>query len=238
VFSPSRRGRDNTTKHTLENLRENPEAVVSMVDYKMVHQMSLASSDFPKGINEFEKAGFTMLESDQVQPYRVAESPAQFECKVIDIVETGDQGGAGNLVICEIIRMHIDDEILGENNLIDVRKTDFVGRMGGDYYVRANGDAVFEVEKPSSPIGFSIDGLPDEIKFSKILSGNDLGRLGNLKSYPSSEEIQSFSESEFYSELPAMITKNRVKLEHFASELIEKGEVKKALMLLLCTLTE
>jgi flavin reductase (DIM6/NTAB) family NADH-FMN oxidoreductase RutF len=184
IFSPSRRGRDNTTKDTFENLREVPEVVINMVNFEMVQQMSLASSEYPKGINEFVKAGFTPLESESVKPFRVKESPVQFECKVRDIIETGDGPGAGSLVICEIVKMHINESVLDEKGEIDVLKIDLVGRMGGDYYVRTNGDAAFIVPKPLSKPGIGIDVLPESIKFNTLLSGNDLGRLGSLEKFP------------------------------------------------------
>jgi flavin reductase (DIM6/NTAB) family NADH-FMN oxidoreductase RutF len=148
VFSPSRRGRDNTTKHTFENVKEVPEVVINVVNHAMVQQVSDASADFPKGVNEFEMVGFTMQPSDLVKPFRVKESPVQFECRVMQVIETGDGPGAGNLVICEILRMHVNPEILNDKGRIDQQKIDLVGRLGGDFYVRASGDALFEVPKP------------------------------------------------------------------------------------------
>ena len=152
IFSPSRKGRDNTTKHTYENLKEVPEVVINVVNYNMVQQTSLSSTEYPKGVNEFVKAGFTPIPSEMVIPARVKESPVQFECKVREIIETGDQGGAGNLVICEILLIHIDKSVLDDNGNIDPHKIDLVGRMGGDYYCRASGDAVFIVAKPLQKI--------------------------------------------------------------------------------------
>jgi flavin reductase (DIM6/NTAB) family NADH-FMN oxidoreductase RutF len=184
IFSPARRVRNNTIKHTLENIYLNKEVVINVVNYAMVQQMSLASCEFEKGINEFEKAGFTMLASDTVKPYRVAESPAQLECKVIEVIETGTEGGAGNLVICEILKMHINENVLNEKQQIDPNKIDLVARMGGDYYCRASGAALFEVEKPNTNLGMGVDALPSFIKNSKILTGNNLGQLGNCNGIP------------------------------------------------------
>ena len=190
VFSPSRRGRDNTTKHTYDNLKKVPEVVINVVTYDMVQQVSLASSDFPEGINEFEKVGFTMEASDKIKPFRVKESPVQFECKVNQIIETGDQGAAGNLVISEIVKVHINNDVLDANGNVDPLKLDLVGRMGGNYYCRASGSALFEVEKPLTSVGIGVDVLPEHARFSKTLTGNELGQLGNLKSIPTKEEIE------------------------------------------------
>ncbi len=185
IFSPARRGRDNTTKHSYENVLEVPEVVINIVNYSMVQQMSLASTEYPKGVNEFVKAGFTQVPSAIVKPPRVGESPAAFECKVLDVIKTGDQGAAGNLVICEVVMAHIKDEILDAEGKIDPFKLDAVARMGGDWYCRANGEALFKVPKPLDKIGIGIDQLPVEIRNSKILTGNDLGKLANVESIPS-----------------------------------------------------
>ncbi|MEH0158119.1 flavin reductase family protein [Limibacter armeniacum] len=198
VFSPARRVRDNTTKHTLENVLEVPEVVINIVTYNMVEQMSLSSTEYPKGINEFLKSGFTELPSETIKPPRVAESPAQFECKVIDIIQLGNEGGAGNLIVCEVQRAHFSEDILDESGIVDTLKLDPVGRMGGNWYVRANGDALFEVEKPLTTLGIGIDKLPQEIKESPILTGNNLGKLANVEKIPTLEEleqVQSFTVS-------------------------------------------
>ena len=157
VFSPARRGRDNTTKHTFENVKLLPEVVINIVNYSMVQQVNLASTEYEKGINEFEKAGFTPLESDLIKPFRVKESPVQMECKVLNIIETGTEGAAGNLVICEVVKFHYHQEILNEKGQVDPHKIDLVGRMGRDYYVRASGDAVFTLGKPCMQHGIGID---------------------------------------------------------------------------------
>ncbi len=192
VFSPSRRVRNNTTKHTLENAKATKEVVINVVNYDMVQQMSLSSTEYKKGVNEFKKAGLTMLTSDVVKPFRVSESPVQFECKVNDIIALGNEGGAGNLIICEVLKMHISVAILDENNIIDQHKIDLVSRMGGNWYSRAN-KGLFEVPKPLSSIGIGVDNIPQEIRNSNILTGNDLGMLGNISELPTEEEITDFT---------------------------------------------
>ena len=184
IFSPSRRVRDNSTKHTLENVREVDEVVVNMVNFAMVEQTSLASVEFPKGVNEFEKAGFTAIASEKVRPPRVKESPVSFECKVKNVISLGDQGGAGNLVVCEVILMHIQEEVLDKEGSIDPLKLDAVARMGGDYYCHVNQQSMFTVPKPSTAIGIGFDQLPPKIRDSKLLTGNDLGRLASVVSIP------------------------------------------------------
>jgi flavin reductase (DIM6/NTAB) family NADH-FMN oxidoreductase RutF len=191
VFSPSRSGRDNSTKHTLDNVLAVPETVINMVDYKMVQQMSLASTAYAKGVNEFTKSGLTEIASETIQPPRVAESPVQFECKVIEVKALGDQGGAGNLVICEILRIHIDPSILDDKGGIDPMKMDQVARMGGNWYSRAN-QGLFEVPKPVAQTGIGVDNIPDTIRLSSVLTGNDLGMLGNVEQLPSLEEVKEF----------------------------------------------
>ncbi len=188
VFSPARRGRDNTIKHTLENVMATKECVVNVVSYQMVEQMSLASCEYPKGVDEFLKAGFSPVPSDLVRAPRVGESPASFECKVLQVIETGDQGGAGNLVICEVVALHIDNKMLDADGKLDYAKLDLVGRMGADWYVRANQDSMFEVAKPNIKKGLGFDALPKHVVESHILSGNDLGRLANLDVAPTAEE--------------------------------------------------
>jgi flavin reductase (DIM6/NTAB) family NADH-FMN oxidoreductase RutF len=184
IFSPARRVRDNTIKHTLENCHETKEVVISMVNYDMVQQMSLASCEYPKGTSEFEKAGFTTVKADKVKPFLVKESPVNIECIVKQIIETGQDGGAGNLIICEMVAMHINDDVLNEAQQIDPHKIDLVARMGGDYYCRASGNAVFTVPKPNMNLGIGVDHLPVEIRTSTILTGNDLGQLANVSSIP------------------------------------------------------
>lgn len=189
IFSPARRVRDNTIKHTLENVMATKEVVINVVNYSMVQQMSLASCEYPKGVNEFTKSGFTPIASEKVKPFRVKESPVQFECKVRDIIETGHEGGAGNLVIAEIILMHIDNSVMTLDGKIDQHKMDLVGRLGSDWYVRANGDALFEVPKPNRNLGMGVDSLPEAIRLSTILTGNDLGLLANEQSIPDADSV-------------------------------------------------
>lgn len=183
VFSPARRVRDNTTKHTLENVQETGEVVINIVNYDMVEQMSLASTEYPKGVNEFVKAGFTPVESDTVAPPRVKEAPVQFECRVNEVIALGQDGGAGNLVICEVMRLHIDEAILDDHGAIDPSRIDAVARMGGNWYSRAR-NGMFEVEKPLRKLGVGVDALPLAIRNSRVLSGNDLGKLANIEMLP------------------------------------------------------
>lgn len=194
IFSPARRGRDNTTKHTFENAKKVDEVVINIVNYDIVQQMSLSSTEYAEGVNEFEKAGLSMLESHLVKPFRVAESPVQFECKIKEVVETGSEGGAGNLVICHVVKMHINEDILDENGFIDQFKIDQVARMGGNWYTRAR-DGMFEVPKPLSTLGIGVDAIPEKIRNSKVLTGNDLGKLGNVEALPQNGEIEKFLEA-------------------------------------------
>ncbi|MDP3462587.1 MAG: flavin reductase family protein [Bacteroidales bacterium] len=230
IFSPSRRGRDNTTKHTYQNLREIPEVVINVVTYNMVQQVSLSSTEYPKGVNEFVKAGLTPLQSERIRPYRVSESPVQFECKVREIIETGDGPGAGNLVICDILLMHVDQSVLNDKQEIDQEKIDLVGRMGGDYYVRTSGNAKFIVPKPLSSMGIGIDRLPEKIRFSPFLSGNDLGHMGNLEELPDKDLIQNFGEN---TQLKAQISSNHNNVFTLAKNWIAEGRPADALALLM-----
>lgn len=191
IFSPARRVRDNTIKHTLENCIDNKEVVINIVDYNIVQQMSLSSTEYPEGVNEFIKAGFTMLKSDIVKPFRVKESPVQFECKVNEIIPLGNEAGAGNLVICEVLKIHILSTILTEKDRIDQTKLDLVSRMGGAWYSRAN-KGLFEIPKPLFTLGIGVDAIPDFIKESSLFDGNDLGSLGNVEKLPNEEEIIDF----------------------------------------------
>ena len=193
IFSPARRVSNNTTKHTLQNVEATKEVVINVVNYDMVHQMSLSSTEYADGVNEFEKAGLTMLKSDVVKPFRVAESPVQFECKVNDIIKLGSEGGAGNLIICEVVKFHIDDDVLDDKEAIDQKKLDLVARAGGSYYSRAK-KGFFEIPKPLSTLGIGVDSFPDYIRNSMVLTGNDLGMLGNIESLPSEKSIKDFVE--------------------------------------------
>ena len=191
IFSPARSGRTNTTKNTHDNVKTVPEVVINVVTYDMVHQMSLTSSPFEAGVDEFEKAGFTPIASDTSRPFRVKESPVQIECKVLEIKELGQNGGAGNLVICEVQKIHIDERVLDENQMVDQKKIDLVSRMGGNWYCRANDTSMFEVDKPITTIGVGVDSLPINIRTSSQLTGNDLGILGNMLTIPTDEEIKA-----------------------------------------------
>lgn len=226
VFSPARSGRTGATKDTLDNVLEVPEVVINMVDYSMVHQMSLASSPFPKGVSEFEKANFTPIASDLIKPFRVKESPVQIECKVLEVKSLGEKGGAGNLVICEVIKMHIREEILKEDKQIDTQKIDLVSRMGDNWYCRAHGDSLFEVQKPITSIGVGIDVMPNSIKYSKVLSGNNLGLLGSIEAIPSNEEVSAYKKTikEF---------NNEDEKHYYAKTLLEANKVKEAWMVML-----
>jgi flavin reductase (DIM6/NTAB) family NADH-FMN oxidoreductase RutF len=234
IFSPARRVRDNTIKHTLENTMTNHEVVINIVNYNMVQQMSLASCEYPKGTSEFEKAGFTPIASEMVKPFRVKESPVQLECRVNQIIETGHEGGAGNLIICEVLMMHVDDSVLNEKGMIDPHKIDLVARMGGDYYCRASGSAVFEVPKPNLNLGVGIDALPHEVKNSTILTGNHLGILGNSTSIPVvGEVVYDDRLTQIIKEYDNDHAAKVVALHLYAKELIDHGEVEKAWQVLL-----
>jgi flavin reductase (DIM6/NTAB) family NADH-FMN oxidoreductase RutF len=218
IFSPARRGRDNTTKHSYENVLEVPEVVINIVSYAMVQQMSLASTEYPKGVNEFIKAGFTELKSEKVKPPRVAESPASFECRVLQVIPTGDQGAAGNLIICEVLLAHVKDEVLDADGRIDPYKMDAVARMGGDYYCRAQGDAIFKVPKPLERIGVGIDQLPEAIRKSKILTGNDLGMLANVEQIPTASGDISI-------EMKSALNAGEAAVHALAHQYLERGQV-------------
>lgn len=189
IFSPARRGRDNTTKHSLHNVQAVPEVVINVLTYAMVQQANVASGEYPEGVNEFEKAGFTAIPSERVRPFRVKESPVQLECAVKQVIATGTEGAAGNLVICEVLLMHVDETLLNEKGIIDQRRIDLVGRMGGDFYVRAHGDALFELPQPTKHVGIGMDRLPADIRLSTVLTGNELGQLANLPALPDETSV-------------------------------------------------
>lgn len=191
IFSPARRVRDNSTKHTLENVKTVRQVVINVVNYDIVQQASLSSTEYPEGVNEFLKSGLTMLPSDIVKPYRVKESPVQFECKVNDIIALGENGGAGNLVICEVVKIHIDENVLDINGHIDQHKVDLVSRLGANWYSRSNA-GLFEVPKPLVTLGIGVDSIPLNIRESAVFNGNDLGKLGNVETLPTKEEIDTF----------------------------------------------
>jgi flavin reductase (DIM6/NTAB) family NADH-FMN oxidoreductase RutF len=230
VFSPSRRVRDNTTKHTLQNVLEVPEVVINIVSHRMVQQTSLASVEFPKGVNEFRKAGFTEVPSERVKPPRVGESPASFECKVNQVIPLGNEGGAGNLVICEVLLAHFKDEIFDESGKIDPNKVDAVARMGGDYYCRAHGENIFTVPKPTDKISIGIDQIPPSIRNSTVLTGNDLGILGSSLSLPDDQTIRLFKASPEYQ---ALAERDKESIHTLAKQYLREGRVEEAWKILL-----
>jgi flavin reductase (DIM6/NTAB) family NADH-FMN oxidoreductase RutF len=234
VFSPSRRVRDNTTKHSLQNVLEVPEVVINIVDYDMVQQTSLASCEFPKNTNEFIKAGFTPVPATIVKPPMVKESKVKMECKVLEVKPLGEKGGAGNLVICEVLVMHIDDSILNENNLIDQRKLHHVARLGGDWYCKIDESNLFIVEKPNVKLGIGVDVLPAHVRNSHILSGNNLGQLANLHEMPvinpAFDDDHLKQIIQYYSVSPEEMEKE---LHTYAKKLLEQGKVQEAWQVLL-----
>jgi len=237
IFSPARRVRDNTTKHTLDNILEVKECVINIVNYSMVQQMSLASTDYPKGINEFEKAGFTMLPSKLVKPPRVAEAPVQLECLVTEVIHLGEQPGAGNLILAEIKLIHIEESILDAEGKIDQEKIDLVARLGGDWYCRVTKDNLFKVPKPLTTLGIGVDALPKAVRNSMVLTGNDLGLLGNLEKMPSLEEVDDvLMLPEVKEIMDATIgdSVNRTReLQELAKEMLAAGKTETALKVVL-----
>ncbi|MDI1257416.1 MAG: flavin reductase family protein [Flavobacterium sp.] len=231
IFSPARRVRDNTVKHTLINAEITRQVVINIVDFEIVQQASLSSTEYPTGVNEFVKAGLTAIPSDVVKPYRVAESPVQFECKVNDIIQLGTEGGAGNLVICEVVKIHISEKILDENGNIDQKKIDLVSRLGGNWYSRANA-GLFEVEKPLTTLGIGVDQIPSFIRESVIFNGNDFGKLGNVESLPTTEEINIFVK-ENISVKGALSADDEEKVHLKAKEYLDKDDVLAAWKVLL-----
>lgn len=231
IFSPARRVRDNTIKHTLENVYETKEVVINIVNYPMVQQMSLSSTEYPKGVNEFVKAGFTELPSEMVKPPRVKEAPVQLECKVKEVIELGQEAGAGNLIICEIVLIHISEDVLGENGLIDQHKIDLVARMGYNWYCRASGDSLFEVPKPLTTLGIGVDAMPEHIRKSKHLTGNHLGMLGNVEQLPDETSVNEFKLLEL-SDLFIQHQDNPAELEKLLAQAainyLDKGLVEEA----------
>ncbi len=236
-FLPPAGGRDNTLKNTYENVKEVPEVVISMVTYSMVQQVNLASNEFPRGVNEFEKAGFHPLPSDKIKPFLIKESPVNFECRVLQIIETGNGPSAGNLVVCEVLRMHVDESVLDAKGMIDIEKLDLVARMGGDYYCRASGTSLFKVEKPGAIVAIGIDKLPENVRNSHVLSGNDLGILGSFSTLPSDDELNRVL---FMSEIRTVLDnypyddpRRETLLHEYARNLLREGKAREALCLLM-----
>lgn len=235
IFSPARRGRDNTTKHTYENAKVVRECVINIVNYDIVQQMSLASVEYAKGVNEFVKAGLTPIASDVVKPFRVKESPVQIECKINDVIELGTNGGAGNLVICEVLRIHIDEKILDEKGNIDPHKIDQVARLGGDWYARVR-PGLFEVAKPNVKIGIGVDQIPSDIRLSKILTGNHLGQLGNVEALPDETSVNEYKLTELadlFIEFENDQASLEIELHKRAAALLDAGDVQQAWLTLL-----
>ena len=231
IFSPARRMRDNTIKHTLINCEATKEVVINVVDYDIVQQMSLSSTEYPDGVNEFVKAGLTAIPSDIVRPFRVLESPIQMECKVNQIIELGTEGGAGNLVICEVVKIHLNENILDEEGKIDQKKLDLVSRLGNNWYSRAN-MGLFEVEKPIATLGIGIDNIPEFIKESNNFSGNDLAKLANVENLPTSEEINIFVSNNFMVK-GILSSDDTIKIHNKAKEFLNNNDALSAWKVLL-----
>lgn len=227
IFSPARRVRDNTTKHTLENALKTKEVVINVVNFEMVQQTSLASTEYDKNVNEFDKAGFKMIKSEQVKPYRVYESPVQYECSVNDIIELGQKPGAGNLIICEVLRMHINKNILDENNVIDQYKLDLVARAGGSFYSRSR-STFFEIPKPLHKKGVGVDTIPEDILSSEVLTGNNFGMLGNVEAIPSQDDVNKFIKDK-----PKYLGLEINEKHKFAQEFLKNNDVLSAWKVLL-----
>jgi flavin reductase (DIM6/NTAB) family NADH-FMN oxidoreductase RutF len=236
VFSPARSGRTGQSKDTYNNAKAIPEVVINVVNYNMVHQMSLASSPYAPGVDEFVKAGFTALASHKVAPFRVAEAPVQFECKVQQIIELGQEGGAGNLIICEVLQMHIHESLVNEHGLIDQHKIDLVARMGADWYCRANPASMFEIKKPISTCGVGYDALPPDIKNSHVLSANDLGQLAGIEELPNETDVNEYKLLELSSlflDLEANANALETALHQRAKELLSENQIEEAWLTLL-----
>lgn len=236
IFSPARSGRTNETKDTYKNVKELPEVVINIVNFDIVHQMSLASSPYSPDISEFEKAGLTPIPSETIQPFRVAEAPVQFECRVNEVKELGHEGGAGNLIICEVLRMHVREDLIDEKGLIDQHKIDLVSRMGGDWYVRANEQSMFEIKKPITTCGIGFDALPIDIRNSRVLSGNDLGQLAGIEELPNETDVNEYKLIEL-SELFVSLENDAIELEaqlhQKAKALLSENKLEEAWLTLL-----
>ncbi len=235
IFSPARRGRDNTTKHSLENALSVRECVINIVNYAMVEQMSLASTEYPKGVSEFEKSGLTPIASEVVRPFRVKEAPVQFECKINDVVALGTQGGAGNLVICEVVRIHVSEDILDEEGRISPVKIDQVARMGGHFYTRAN-KGLFQLPQPMTQVGIGFDKMPNDVRTSQVLTGNELAQLAGVESLPNETEVNEYKLTELadmFIEYEGRATELEQQLHHKAKALVAEKKITEAWMTLL-----
>jgi flavin reductase (DIM6/NTAB) family NADH-FMN oxidoreductase RutF len=229
IFSPARRGRDNTTKHTYENVIVVPEVVINVVNYAMVQQTSLASGEYPKRVNEFQKAGFTEVPSTLVKPPRVAEAPVAMECKVLQVIQTGNLGGAGNLVICQVLLMHIKDDVLDDQGMIDPYKLDAVARLGKEYYCRVQGNAIFKVPRPGDRPGIGVDQLPEHIRCSKILTGNDLGMLATVTTLSDPGDVVMLNDNR----VESARQKGVEAVHRLAQEYLAEGKIEEAWSVLL-----
>lgn len=232
IFSPARRTRDNTTKHTYENILEVPEVVVNIVNFPIVEQMSLASTEYARGVNEFEKAGLTQIPSQKVKPPRVGEAPVAFECEVDQVVPLGTEGGAGNLILARVVLLHVQEAYLDADGKLDTTQLDLVGRMGGSWYCRAGGDALFQIPKPLRTQGIGVDQLPAHVRNSSILTGNDLGRLGNLEHLPDPAYVEALT---VYPQVQALLNApaSEEALHRLAQHHLRNGDAERALALLL-----
>jgi flavin reductase (DIM6/NTAB) family NADH-FMN oxidoreductase RutF len=235
IFSPARRGRDNTTKHTLENALVTKECVINIVNYAMVEQMSLASTEYPEGVSEFEKTGLTPIASEVVKPFRVKEAPVQFECKINDVVALGTQGGAGNLVICEVVRIHVSEDILDEDGRISPVKIDQVARMGGHFYTRAN-QGLFQLPQPMTQVGIGFDKMPEDVRTSQVLTGNELAQLAGVEALPNETEVNEYKLTELadmFMEYEGMASELEQQLHQKAKALVADKKITEAWMTLL-----
>lgn len=236
IFSPARSGRTNTTKDTYNNIKKVPEVVINIVNYDILHQMSLSSSPFAPGVDEFVKSGLTPIASETVKPMRVKEAPVQFECKVLEVKELGESGGAGNLIICEVTKFHIHEDILAEDGTIDQKKINLVARMGGNWYCHANEASMFEVTKPLTTIGIGFDQLPEDIRNSAVLSGNDLGQLAAVTELPNETDVNEYKLlelSDLFVSLEDQPAELETALHQRAKDLINKNDITGAWMTLL-----
>lgn len=236
IFSPARRGRDNTTKHTYENIKKTMEVCINVVNYDIVQQTSLASTEYPEGVSEFVKAGLTPIDSEHIAPKRVKESPVQLECKVKQVIELGNHGGAGNLIIAEVVAMHINEEVLDAHGKIDQNKIKLVARLGGNWYSKGFGDALFEVPKPLTTLGIGVDAIPEDIRLSKILTGNDLGMLGNVEALPNETDVNDYrlvELSDLFVSLEDKPKELEQALHEHARKLLAENKVDEAWMTLL-----
>ncbi len=236
IFSPARNGRTNTTKDTYNNVKKVPEVVINIVNYDILHQMSLSSSPFASDVDEFVKAGLTPVPSDTIKPMRVLEAPVQFECKVLEVRELGDQGGAGNLVICEVTKIPIHEEILAEDGTIDQKKINLVARMGGNWYCHANEASMFEITKPITTVGIGFDQLPEDIRLSSVLTGNDLAQLAGVTELPNETDVNEYKLlelSDLFLTLEDEPAKLELALHQRAKELINQNDIEGAWMTLL-----